>query len=362
MSCKNCIGGIVYSEDGEMRGTCVKCVPSVPERAAGAVGREGGEVMPRVIAWFSCGDASAVACWLTLKSHPEAIVVRIHIPDEHPDNERFAADCARWYGKPITVIQDAEKRSTFDVWEKRRYIAGIAGAPCTGELKKAVRYEFQRPEDVHVFGFTIEERKRAETFRQNNFELALQFPLIDAGLSKPDCHAIVQAQGIQLPAMYRLGFNNNCIGCPKGGAGYWNMIRRHFPERFARMAELSRRLGARLIKQDGVRVFLDELRTDTGRQKDEVTIECSPLCEPFIPPLPAERGAVVSGPSRGWRAWVMSALIRAIGGHCFRWQCQSHCNGLMCQRLHGHPGRHVDSYGTKWHVRQLAAKPKEQKK
>lgn len=236
---------------------------------------------PRVIGWFSCGDASAVACALTLKSYPEAVIVRIAIPSEHPDNERFAADCARWYGKEIQTLTDG--RSTWEVWEQRKYIAGIAGAPCTGELKKTVRFGFQRPDDLHVFGFTVEEQRRAETFRRNNHELKVSFPLIDTQLSKADCHAIVRAAGIELPAMYRLGFdNNNCIGCPKGGAGYWNMIRRHFPEQFGRMAELSRRLGARLIRQDGERIFLDELRPETGRQKDDVEIDCSPFCEATI--------------------------------------------------------------------------------
>jgi len=234
----------------------------------------------RVVAWFSCGDASAVACAMTLQKHPDAIVARIILPNEHHDNDRFAADCARWYGTEILNLQDPQKRSTWDVWEARKYIAGIAGAPCTGELKKAVRFRFQRPDDLHVFGFTAEESKRAETFRRNNPELDLWFPLIEAGITKPDCHWIIRAQHIELPKMYRLGFNNNnCIGCPKGGAGYWNMIRQHFPAEFDRMAELSRRLGARLIRQDNQRIFLDELRPDTGRQQDEVEIDCSPLCQ-----------------------------------------------------------------------------------
>ena len=242
--------------------------------------------MSRTLGWFSCGDASAVACALALKHYPKAVIVRIHIPAEHPDNDRFAADCERWYGTSIEVLRDPEGRDTWDVWEKRRYIAGIAGAPCTGELKKAARFRYQKPDDLHVFGFTAEEEKRSKKFQHDNPELYLWFPLIEAGLSKADCHAIVRARDIELPAMYRLGFNNNnCIGCPKGGAGYWNMIRKHFPEQFARMAELSHRLGARLIKQDGERIFLDQLRPDTGRQQDEVTIDCSPFCDSALKEL-----------------------------------------------------------------------------
>jgi hypothetical protein len=244
----------------------------------------------RVVAWFSCGDASAVACRLAQKRYPQRdlVIARIVLTSEHEDNERFAADCSVWYGRYIATLRSTEYEDTWDVWQSRRYIAGIAGAPCTTALKKAVRFEFQRADDLHIFGYTIEEQKRADQFRKSNPELDVEFPLIDAHLTKADCHAIVRAAGIELPAMYRLGFgNNNCIGCPKGGAGYWNMIRRHFPEQFARMATLSRELGARLVKQDGARVFLDELRPETGRQQDEQPINCSPFCETTITELEA---------------------------------------------------------------------------
>jgi hypothetical protein len=240
------------------------------------------------VCWFSCGDASAVATALALKTHPDAVVVRIVIPSEHPDNERFAADCERWYGKNIERISSKEYADTWDVWEGRKFIAGPLGAPCTTALKKEVRQEFQRHDDLHVFGYTAEEAGRAADFKASNFELDLSYPLIDAGLTKQDCHAIVAAQGIELPAMYRLGFqNNNCIGCPKGGAGYWNMIRIHFPAQFQRMAELSRRLGARLIVQDDQRVFLDELRPETGRITEEPNIDCSLFCQGAMTDLAA---------------------------------------------------------------------------
>jgi hypothetical protein len=88
--------------------------------------------------------------------------------------------------------------------------------------------------------------------------------------------------------MYRLGFNNNnCIGCPKGGAGYWNMIRLHFPSVFARMAELERRLGAKLIKLGGKHISLDDLPPDAGRRSKEPRIECDLLCHAFSESLEA---------------------------------------------------------------------------
>lgn len=247
---------------------------------------------PRVVCWFSCGDASAIACGLALKKYRathEVVVARIVIDSEHQDNDRFASDCERWLGVQMVPLRSAKYRDPWEVWEARRYIAGIAGAPCTGELKKAVRFAFQRPDDIHVFGYTADETGRAEQFRSTNFELALDFPLIDAGLTKANCHALIDGAGIELPMMYRLGFrNNNCIGCCKGGAGYWNMIRRHFPDVFERMAKLCRDLGVRLVRQDGARIFLDELRPDTGVQYDEPEIDCGPLCEAASTLLPSE--------------------------------------------------------------------------
>jgi hypothetical protein len=74
--------------------------------------------------------------------------------------------------------------------------------------------------------------------------------LIERGLSKQDCFHFLDAQKIRLPEMYRLGFNNaNCIGCPKGGMGYWNRVKRLFPERFEEMAALQRELAA-LMRND----------------------------------------------------------------------------------------------------------------
>lgn len=262
----------------------------------------------RVVCWFSCGDTSAVATALALKKYRgtrEIIVARIHIPSEHPDNERFAADCERWFGQPIIELRSNQYTDTWDVWERRRYIAGIQGAPCTAELKRAVRYAYQHPSDHHIFGYAIDgtDPKRAIRLAENNFEISMEFPLMEARLRKADCHSIIRAAGIDLPAMYLLGFdNNNCIGCPKGGAGYWNMIRKHFPAQFDRMAKLSRELGARLVKQDGARIFLDELRETTGRQKDELVIDCSAFCDSAVEELeltPQAQSPSLGVPVRG---------------------------------------------------------------
>jgi hypothetical protein len=82
--------------------------------------------------------------------------------------------------------------------------------------------------------------------------------------------------GIKLPKMYELGFhNNNCIGCVKGGKGYWNHIRKHFPEHYERMAKSERVAGHSCIKGK----FLDELKPNEGKHEPPIVPDCGTFCE-----------------------------------------------------------------------------------
>ena len=232
----------------------------------------------RTLAWFSAGAASAVATKLAIADDPDTMVARCDPGSEHDDNARFADDCAVWFGKQITLLRSTEYVDTWDVWAKRRYIVGVHGAQCTVVLKKRLRQQFEQPDDRQVFGYTAEEQGRVDRFKLTNPDVNIWTPLIDHGLTKADCLAMVERAGIELPAMYRLGFHNaNCVGCPHGGLGYWNNIRKHFPLVFDRMAALERDIGHACSKDAAGPVWLDELDPDRG-QDDAPQIECSLLC------------------------------------------------------------------------------------
>lgn len=239
----------------------------------------------RIVCRFSCGAASAVATKLALAHYPrdQVVISYSDTNSEHPDNTRFMADCVRWFNHPITVHKSEKYKDIWDVWEKRRFMKGKDGAPCTGEMKRAPSYAFSRPNDVLVMGYTKGEEERVARIRATNFETKIIAPLIDAGLDKAGCLAILERAGIALPAMYLLGFNNNnCIGCPKGGRGYWNMIRKHFPDTFNRVAKLQRELGPNhgfWPEPDGSRLMLDQLDPNRGVQQDDPVIECGVVCE-----------------------------------------------------------------------------------
>jgi hypothetical protein len=249
-------------------------------------GRAEGKEAMRHILWFSCGAASAVASRLVLTSQPDAIPVRIAIASEHADNDRFAADCAQWFGTSIVHLRSTEYADVDDVIVRTREEASAYRARCSTELKKRVREDFQMPGDVQYFGFTWEEQDRAQRFRENNPEVDCRFPLIDAQLTKDDCLALIHRAGIALPVMYELGFrNNNCIGCVKANSlRYWKRIYEHFPEVYTRRAAQEREIGATVNRDRATneRWYLDELVPRLQALPDnapDVSISCGILCE-----------------------------------------------------------------------------------
>ncbi len=239
---------------------------------------------PRTVSWFSCGAASAIATKITLGNSNQGqniVIAYCETGAEHPDNARFMADCEKWFGMPITSLKSDKYEDTWDVWEKRKYISGIKGAPCTKYLKIEPRIHFQRPDDIHVFGYTADgpDITRANNLREHWPDLNVSTPLIDGGITKAATIAMLTRAGVAVPVTYAMGFPNaNCMPCCKATSpAYWALVRECAPDQFNRMAELSRRLGARLARVDGERVFIDEVPADQSKTQP-IAPECDFLC------------------------------------------------------------------------------------
>lgn len=237
----------------------------------------------RVIVWFSCGAASAVAAKLAIEKYGNAaqVVYCDTMASEHPDHVRFMADIEKWLGRRVERIKSEKYASIDEVFEKRAYMSGISGAICTVEMKKVPRFAFQRPDDIHVFGLTVEEEERIQRFTANNPELELDWILRDKGMSKPACLYELAKAGIQPSIMYSLGFaNSNCLGCVKATSpGYWAKVRQHFPDVFARRCQQSRAIGVKLVRIENERRFLDELPEQILPLFDfPEDLSCGPQC------------------------------------------------------------------------------------
>lgn len=245
-----------------------------------------------IVCWFSCGAASAVATKLAIERWSKECIVRVcnnPVAEEHPDNLRFLKDCEAWFGLPVESVThpDWPTCSAKDVWEKRRYMSGVAGAPCTTLLKREARaiWEKSNPTDFNVFGITADPRDRLRAKLAKADQPTNLFPLVENGITKAHCLQALKDAGIKPPAMYALGFPNaNCIGCVKASSpDYWKLVRRTYPDVFQERCQKSREIGCKLVEiKHHVRIFLDELPPDEPNPQAAFDMpECGVLCELF---------------------------------------------------------------------------------
>jgi hypothetical protein len=248
------------------------------------------------VAWFSAGVSSAVA--VKIAAEEIDTIIYTHIDDQHPDSLRFVKDCEAWFGKPVTILQSPLKSVEVAIRKNGKYISGPGGAPCTRLLKRSVRQNWERHNTrshplEYFWGYDYTEQSRADRVLKSLPEHTHRFPLIENKIGKQEAHEILRASGIRRPAMYELGYhNNNCVGCVKGGKGYWNKIRVDFPEVFKARAELERWANASCING----VFLDELDPEAGLHEPPIMDECGLLCEMQSLPMPTTNAAAEARP------------------------------------------------------------------
>ena len=232
------------------------------------------------VSWFSAGVSSAVATKLAIDDIDK--IIYTHIDDQHPDTMRFVKDCEAWFNKPVEILCSPYKNV-----ETALRQGGIINGPkvrirCTDYLKRRVRriWEVEQLENgvdlTYIWGMDVAESARADRLHISMHKIAHRFPLIEQCISKAQAHEMLRASGIARPAMYNLGYhNNNCIGCVRGGMGYWNHIRVDFPDVFEARAKLERVMGSTCIKG----VYLDELDPERGRHAPPIVDDCGIMCE-----------------------------------------------------------------------------------
>ena len=82
-----------------------------------------------VIAWFSCGATSAVACKIALTMYADVRIVYIETGSGHPDNERFIQDCLQHHIRLIMIESPMYVCSREDVFRFPRELAAKYKVP-----------------------------------------------------------------------------------------------------------------------------------------------------------------------------------------------------------------------------------------
>ena len=195
---------------------------------------------------------------------------------------RFIKDCEKAIGKKVTVLRSSKYASVEECVLSFGWFRNIHNYfyPCTNRLKKEVRKIWEQKHKgenlTYIWGMDYQEKNRAERIIEGNPQADHLFPLIEKQLSKEDVHGLFERTfDFKRPVMYDLGYpNNNCVGCIRGGMGYWNKIRKDFPDVFDRRAKLERQLGNSILKE----CYLDELDPNRGNMNTEIFPECGIMC------------------------------------------------------------------------------------
>jgi hypothetical protein len=65
----------------------------------------------------------------------------------------------------------------------------------------------------------------------------------------------------------------------KGGQGYWNLVRQHFPDEFNKMSELEQKLGNTCLRKNGDPLYLKDLDPSAGREQNIIMPDCGSFCD-----------------------------------------------------------------------------------
>ncbi len=246
--------------------------------------------MSRVLVWFSCGMTSAYAAKKAIDKYGKERCEFLYSDtseDEHPDNMRFMKDIEAWLGIKVKFLKSKKYKNVDDVLARINYIVGPRYAPCTKILKTQTRLDYQKPGDIHVFGYSKEEKGRMIRFETNpeNSDLEIDWVLED--ISEDECHLAIKKAGIKPNQMYLDGFTNaNCIGCVKAGnLAYWGKIKEMYPEVYDKRAKQERRVNATINKDQRKgkprQLFLDEMTEEDyarGMPLKDYKFGCGALC------------------------------------------------------------------------------------
>lgn len=196
----------------------------------------------RHVVQFSGGAGSYCAARRVVERHGPDDVTLLFADTriEDPSLYEFIEVAADRLGCTVTRIADG--RNPFEVMEQARYIGNSRVDPCSAKLKRKLldkwRNENLTPEDsVLYIGIDWTEVHRLERLQKYVGEWQYQAPMCDPPYrNKKQMIEEIEADGLPVSPLYRLGFShNNCGGfCIKSGQAQFKALLENFPERYAR--------------------------------------------------------------------------------------------------------------------------------
>jgi 3'-phosphoadenosine 5'-phosphosulfate sulfotransferase (PAPS reductase)/FAD synthetase len=190
---------------------------------------------------FSGGAGSYMAAKRVIEEHgaENTLLVFTDTKIEDQDLYRFMDDTVKDLGAEFIKLEDG--RDVWQVFFGEKYIGNTRNGNCTRNLKQIVFREWieanYNPDECIVYlGIDWSEEHRYTKAIPHWEPYTVKAPLCEAPfIDKSDIFKVLESKGIEVPRLYKLGFqHNNCGGfCVKAGHGHFKNLLEKMPERFA---------------------------------------------------------------------------------------------------------------------------------
>ena len=193
---------------------------------------------------------------------------------EDEDLYAFNEQASTQLGVPITRVADPKERDPWQVFEDARWVGNTRIAQCSHKLKQEPCRDWLQDNTDPADSVLYVGIDWTETHRMPAIVKGWQPWSVEAPLAQPPYRdkqqliAEARSVGLDIPRLYRLGFeHNNCGGaCVKGGQAQWARLLEVFPERFAKVEAFEQRMRQKLGKDVSI------LRDRTGGDTKPLTL------------------------------------------------------------------------------------------
>jgi len=229
--------------------------------------------MKHIVA-YSGGVASAYVAKIVLEENKEAIIYFNDTKWEHPDLYRFNSDIEKHLRCKIYI--DSDGRNPEEVFFDQHMLGNNRAPICSRVLKANRLQKFAVAGDIVYFGITEDEIHRAGRIRAVYTPKGIdsRFPLIEQHITKKEIFDYWVNSGIEIPYMYKVGFeHNNCSGgCVRAGKKSWTRLLETDPATYEKRSDVERRFNMQFNSHYSFikGCTLDELKDQVKNKKQLV--------------------------------------------------------------------------------------------
>lgn len=253
----------------------------------------------KVIVALSGGLSSAYVAKLAFDEYEKEDII-LYFNDtkwEHEDLYRFLNDISTHFNHEI--FYDSDGRNPEDVFFDEKFLGNSRIATCSKILKAERLQRFYNDGDIILFGINNNEKSKdrdkrlidlySNVSRIKKKDCFLRFPLIEKNITKEEILNYFQCNNIEIPKLYKLGFeHNNCSGgCVRAGKKQWKLLYEKLPDVFSERERVEREFNEiydnkyTILKDISLEDFRKKLDSNDfiPEPNDNLeTIECIGIC------------------------------------------------------------------------------------